>query len=195
MIPVRVEQLFLSNMGFVVLLKGHNDPRSLPIFIGAAEAHAIALWINKVSMPRPLTHDLLKNILDCIECRVHRVEISDLKDGTFYAVLVIESDGVETPIDARPSDAIAIALRSSVPLFVAEKVMEEAGKVFENQEIQDAGGTGAGAASDRNESRGKPTALDMLKKELARAVAEERYERAADLRDKIKQIEHSAKAN
>jgi bifunctional DNase/RNase len=192
MIAVKVEQLFLSNMGFVVLLKGHNDARSLPIFIGAAEAHAIALWINKVSMPRPLTHDLLKNVMDCIECRVRRVEINDLKDGTFYARLVLESGGVETAVDARPSDAIAIALRATAHIFVAEHVMNEAGKVFENQE---AGNDGTAGSPNAKAPHGKANMLESLKKDLAKAVAEEKYEEAASLRDKIKQMEHAASTN
>ena len=85
MITVKVDKLFLSNMGFVVLLKGEDDERSLPIFIGAAEAQAIAIHINNVQMPRPMTHDLLKSVLDYLECRLLRVEVCELKEGTFYA--------------------------------------------------------------------------------------------------------------
>jgi len=88
-LPVRVEQLFLSNMGFAVLLKGEDD-RALPIMIGAAEAQAIALCINRVEVPRPLTHDLFKNVLDQLDCRLVRMEVCDLKDGTFFARLILE---------------------------------------------------------------------------------------------------------
>ncbi len=105
MLHVKVEQLFFSNMGFVVLLKGPADERTLPIFIGAAEAQAIALQINNVKMSRPLTHDLFKNTLDFLECRVKRIEVCDLKEGTFYAKLILERDGMEMGIDSRPSDA------------------------------------------------------------------------------------------
>jgi len=75
MLAVEVTQLFLSNVGFVVLLKGDEDERALPIFIGAAEAQSIAIYINRVEVPRPLTHDLLKNMLDFLECRLMRIEI------------------------------------------------------------------------------------------------------------------------
>ena len=78
MIHVKVAGLSLSNMGFVLLLRGEQDPRSLPVFIGGAEAQAIALQLDSVKIPRPLTHDLFKNVLDCLECRLKRVVISDL---------------------------------------------------------------------------------------------------------------------
>ena len=136
MIPTKVEQLFLSNMGFVVLLKGADDERSLPIFIGTAEAQAIALRINNVNVPRPLTHDLLKNVLDYLECRLLRIEVCDLKEGTFYARLILGRDGMEMPIDSRPSDAIALALRFEAPILVEPRVMQEAGRVFDEAELQ-----------------------------------------------------------
>lgn len=179
-------------MGFVVLLKSQNDPRSLPIFIGEAEARAIALWINKVEMPRPLTHDLLKNILDCIECRIRRIEICDLKEGTFYAKLVLESEGMETSVDSRPSDAIAIALRAVAPIFVAEEVMNDAGRVFESPDKEKADES---LTPHEREARDKAALLESLKKDLEKAVAEERYEDAANFRDKIKKIEHITSTN
>lgn len=185
MILVKVDRMFLSNMGFVVLLKGDHDARSLPIFIGAAEAHAIALWINKVEIPRPLTHDLLKNILDCVECRVHRVEITDLIEGTFYANIVLESNGVAIDVDARPSDAIALALRTGVPIYVSAAVMNESGKVFDQK---NEGGEGAPSPTGVSE-------LEKLKKSLDEAVLEERYEDAAGIRDKIRELEQRTASN
>lgn len=186
MILVKVERMFLSNMGFIVLLKGDNDERSLPIFIGAAEAHAIALWINKIEIPRPLTHDLLKNILDCVECRIHRVEVSDLIEGTFYANIVLESNGVAMDVDARPSDAIALALRTGVPIYVSASVMAESGKVFDQQ----------GEAAGKEQSAGTGgSELEKLRKNLDDAVVEERYEDAAGIRDKIRQLEQHTASN
>ena len=91
MIHVKVAGLSLSNLGFVVLLKGDPDPRTLPIFIGGAEAQSIALWLEKVQIPRPLTHDLFKNVLDCMECRLMRVVIKDVVESTFYACLLYTS--------------------------------------------------------------------------------------------------------
>jgi bifunctional DNase/RNase len=183
MIPVKVERMFLSNMGFVVLLKGDDDPRSLPIFIGATEAHAIALWINDVEIPRPMTHDLLKNMLDCLECRVHRVEISELKEGTFYANIVIDVDGVETGVDARPSDAIALALRAGVSIYVSGSLMDEAGKVLDEKGDEQ-------ASDETDESR-----LEQLKAGLEQAISEERYEDAAEIRDSIRELEHHSSHN
>lgn len=175
MIHVKVKQLFMSNVGFVVLLQGEKDPRSLPIFIGAAEAQAIAIQMNKVKMPRPLTHDLLKNLLDFLECRLMRIDVSDLSDGTFHATLHLEHDGKDMEMDCRPSDAIALALRYSAPIYVAKEVMDEAGQIFENNDLP--------------ADTGKEVSLlDSMKSDMKKAVEEERYEDAAKLRDKIAHI-------
>ena len=190
---VRVEQLFFSNMGFVVLLKGPSDERTLPIFIGAAEAQSIALQINNVKMARPLTHDLFKNTLDFIECRVKRIEVCDIKEGTFYAKLILEHNGMEMGIDSRPSDAIAIALRAAAPIYVANAVMDQAGRVFTEEELQTAAG-----ATDPEQAQKKKTHLnpiESLKHELEKAVEEERYEDAAKIRDRIKHMEHTHTTN
>lgn len=192
MLPVKVDQLFLSNLGFVVLLKNSGDERSLPIFIGAAEAQAIAIQINNVKMPRPLTHDLIKNVLDFMECRLQRIEVCDLREGTFYARLVLDRDGEEMTLDSRPSDAIALALRCSAPIFVAETVMDEAGKVLETE--QEAGGAPS-AEPGTSEGDQKPeqelSPLEALERRLQAAVKAERYEEAARLRDEIKHLRHS----
>lgn len=180
MIQVKVDRMFLSNMGFVVVLKGEGDPRSLPIFIGAAEAHAIALWMNKVEIPRPMTHDLLKNILDCAECRLHRVEVTRLEEGTFFASIVLDIGGEETHVDARPSDAIALALRTKTSIYVNSAVMDEAGKVLEGQE---------------EHVPESPPTIDKFKADLEQAIAEERYEDAAQLRDQIRVLERNSTKN
>jgi len=183
MIPVKFDQLLFSNMGFVILLKEEENGRTLPIFIGAAEARAIALYVKKISTPRPLTHDLLKNVLDYLECRIKRIEVSDLKEGTFYARLILERDGVEIEIDSRPSDAIALALLSTAPIFVEENVMDEAGGVaFGDLGKQDK--EGDEEPSDRKLSR-----VDILRIELEKAVEEERYEDAAKIKKEIDEIE------
>lgn len=192
MIHVKVEQLFFSNMGFVVLLKGTSDDRTLPIFIGAAEAQAIALQINNVKMSRPLTHDLFKNTLDFLECRVKRVEVCGLKEGTFFAKLILERDGVEMGIDSRPSDAIAIALRAGAPLHVADSVMDQAGRVFSEEELQL---TGGGKDAEHAKTKRQINPIDALKQDLEKAVKEERYEDAAKIRDRIKNLEHTHTTN
>lgn len=192
MIPVKVEHLFVSNMGFVVMLKSQADSRSVPIFIGPAEAQSIALQLNHITPPRPLTHDLMKRLFDGLECRLLRVEIVALQEGTFFARMLCAHDGVEMAVDARPSDAIAMALRCAAPIYVARAVMDEAGREFEFPEDA-AGADGASPASPVKHapppSGHKLSPLETLKQALERAVAAEQYEEAARLRDQIKQIE------
>ena len=191
MIHVKVAGLSLSNLGFVVLLKGDPDPRTLPIFIGGAEAQSIALWLEKVQIPRPLTHDLFKNVLDCMESRLMRVVIKDVVDNTYFAVLVLEHDGVETEIDARPSDAIALGLRCSSPLYVTAQVMDKAGVVIEEEKEGDAKGKASGKAQAGDPPKPKGSALDQLKAKQEKAIAKEDYEEAAKLRDEIKRYEQA----
>jgi len=191
MVHVKVAGLSLSNLGFVVLLKGDPDPRTLPIFIGGAEAQSIALWLEKVQIPRPLTHDLFKNVLDCMECRLMKVVIKDVVENTFYAVLVLEHDGIETEIDARPSDAIALGLRCSAPLYVTAQVMNKAGAVLEEGKAEAA----SAKVSDKDLTNAsvKPagSTLDQLKVKLEKAIAKENYEEAAKFRDEIKRYEQA----
>ena len=123
MILTTIRQLLLSNVGFIILLDNNEDERSLPIFIGAAEAQAIAFQLNNVDLPRPLTHDLLINMLDAVGYDVARVEIYDMENGTFFANIILRNSNEEIIIDARPSDAIAIAIRCDAPIFVDEKVI------------------------------------------------------------------------
>lgn len=178
----------MSNMGFVVLLRGEKDARTVPIFIGAAEAQSIALHIEKVKIPRPLTHDLFKNVLDCMECRLKRVVINDLVESTFYAVLVLERDGLETEVDARPSDAVALAMRCAAPLFVTQKVMNAAGVLLEEKEGEDESEGQAESGPKAKTIKTIPV-LDQLKARLETAISEERYEDAAKLRDQIAHLE------
>lgn len=183
MIPVKVTQISLSNMGFVVFLREDRGPRALPIFIGAAEAQAIAFVLEEVNPPRPLTHDLFKSLMDNLECRLKRIEVCDLKDNTFYARLLLEWNGVETVLDSRPSDAIALALRFTAPIYVADGVMEEAGIIIKEEQPA------------AKEAGGKPhprlSPAEALKQRLDKAVAEERYEDAAKLRDELKHLSNS----
>ena len=188
MIPVKVNQMFLSNIGPVVLLSGVEDERSMPIFIGTAEAQSIAISLGQVEVPRPLTHDLLKNLLDFLECRLMRVEISDVNDGTFYADLVLEKDGEEMRMDCRPSDGIALSLRSDVPIYIYKKVMDEAGRVFTPEELGDAKPVGTVKSAKPNKELSH---VKQLKKDLDKAVKEEKYEDAAKIRDEIKHFEQT----
>jgi bifunctional DNase/RNase len=199
MLEVEITQLFLSNVGFVVLLESEDDERSLPIFIGAAEAQAIAKFINNVKISRPLTHDLLKNLLDFMECRLLRVEIVGIDDGTFYAQLVMDKDGGVVEMDCRPSDAIALSLRCEAPIYVAEKVLEKAGHVFSDEEMGDIPRHHGMKHEYQPPADQKPihkkSPLETLKERQARAVADERYEDAARLRDEIDRLNNTHTEN
>jgi bifunctional DNase/RNase len=124
----------VTNMPIVVL-KDVNGTAVLPIWVGIYEANAIALEIEKVSTPRPMTHDLIKNLLLGLETHVHKVVVSDLRDDTFYALIWLERDGQNISVDSRPSDALALALRVDCPIFVDDEVLK-------NSKV-------AGAASDK----------------------------------------------
>jgi hypothetical protein len=191
MIPVKFDKLLLSNMGFVILLKGQEDKRTLPIFIGTVEAQSIALFVSKVKMPRPLTHDLLKSVLENLKCRVERIEVCDLREGTYIAKLVLVHNGTEIEVDSRPSDAIALALRVSAPIYVDEKVMDEAGREF----IETEESTLEEVQQYTEEEEEESTKLERLRKDLEKAVEEERYEDAARLRDEIKRLENPHSGN
>ena len=199
MLPVDVSQLFLSNLGFVVLLDGDMDERSLPIFIGAAEAQSIAKFINDVKIARPLTHDLLKNLLDFMECRLLRVEIIDVRDGTFYAQLVMDKDDAIVEMDCRPSDAIALSIRCGAPIYVAKSVMDKAGHAFTEEELGDVPLQHGVQHKYQPPSDQKPihkkSPIETLKERQARAVADERYEDAARLRDEIARLNHTHTEN
>src|SRR5205814_7456607 len=113
----------VSNMPIVVL-KDVNSETVLPIWVGVYEANAIALEIEKVTTPRPMTHDLIKNVLIGLDTRVHKIVVSELKEDTFYAVIWLERDGHIISIDSRPSDALAIALRLDCPIFLDDEVLK-----------------------------------------------------------------------
>ncbi|HEV8640041.1 MAG TPA: bifunctional nuclease family protein [Methylomirabilota bacterium] len=115
----------LSNMP-IIILRDEEDKRSLPIWVGIFEANAIALELEKISTPRPMTHDLIKNILETIDARVLKVVVTDLKENTFFAVLHIQVGDTEYTVDSRPSDAIALALRVAAPIYVDEEVVRKA---------------------------------------------------------------------
>ncbi|MEJ5368800.1 MAG: bifunctional nuclease family protein [Bryobacteraceae bacterium] len=113
----------MTNMP-IVILKDLAGTQVLPIWVGIYEANAIALEIEKVSTPRPMTHDLLKNLLMGLETDVKKVVVSELKEDTFYAVIWLEKNGELISIDSRPSDALALALRVDCPIYVEEEVLK-----------------------------------------------------------------------
>jgi bifunctional DNase/RNase len=113
----------VTNMPIVVL-KDVNGDAILPIWVGIPEAHAIAWEIEKVTPPRPMTHDLLRNALQGLNASIVKVIVSELRDDTFYAILCLEQNGNQVCMDARPSDALALALRADCPVFVSEEVLK-----------------------------------------------------------------------
>ncbi len=113
----------------IIILKDVEEKCALPIWIGLIEASAIATELENIQLARPMTHDLLKNMLTELDIRVTRVEVNDLSDNTFYARVFLNNDKKEIMMDARPSDAIAIALRTKAPIFVARHVVEKSRKI------------------------------------------------------------------
>jgi bifunctional DNase/RNase len=110
----------------IVLLRERGGERYLPIWIGAAEAAAIALSLQGAVTPRPMTHDLMKSMLEELSVSVERISVTDLRESTFYATIDLQRDGDHLEISSRPSDAIALAVRMSVPIFASEEVLDEA---------------------------------------------------------------------
>jgi uncharacterized protein len=142
-IEVRIASLAVdprSNQPVIILRPLEDtasEGRILPIWIGQPEATAILLALEDVDLPRPLTHDLLKNVLDALDAYVERVEITRVEDGTFYAALIVRAEERRMAVDARPSDSIALAVRTGAPLYVAENVMETAAVADELGEVVD----------------------------------------------------------
>ena len=120
----------------IVLLKTVDDNRYLPIWIGHPEAAAILMKLQGADTPRPMTHDLLVDIIDQAETKVERISVNELRDNTFYASITLSVSGTEMEIDSRPSDALALAVRVQAPIFVAEDVIEESSIEFD-QDIED----------------------------------------------------------
>jgi uncharacterized protein len=118
----------------IVILKGLDGSTLLPIWVGVYEANAIALEIEKITTPRPMTHDLIKNVLKGLNCTVNKVVVNQLKDDTFYAIIWLEREGRLISIDSRPSDALALALRTDSPIFVEEDVINSSKSATAHQE-------------------------------------------------------------
>jgi len=119
----------------IVLLKTAEGNKFLPIWIGHPEAAAILMKLQSASTPRPMTHDLVTDMLDQLGAQVTRITVTELRENTFYAQITVQQDGSEVDIDSRPSDAIALAIRSDAPIFAADEVIEESAIEFEGDEI------------------------------------------------------------
>lgn len=182
MIEVSVNGIFLTqSQASGIILKEKNGSRTLPIVIGEYEAQSIALGLENIKPPRPITHDLALNLLEACGVMMDSVLITELKNNTYYAVIRLRKKMKYWDVDARPSDAIAMAVRSMIPIFVDEEVMNVGS--YEPDESEREG-------QEQEQYYGNVTSeLDKLKKDLQKAVENEEYEKAADLRDKIKKIE------
>jgi hypothetical protein len=174
-----------SGGAYALILKEMNGSRRLPIIIGAFEAQSIALEMEGIKPPRPLTHDLMKNIIDAFGVSLQDVFINELRDGTFYAKITIEGVSESQEVDSRPSDAIALAVRYGVPIFVAEEVLNEAGIVADNEEDEANAQPKVDppAAFKKHASK-----LEQLQSSLREAIEKEEYEKAAKLRDDIRKL-------
>ena len=173
MIRVKISGVAIDPMtkGFVVILKDETEKRWLPIWVGHYEAKMISLALEKVKPIRPLPHDLIKNILDSLGIVVTRVVICNIQDNTYFASVRLKINQTEKEIDARPSDAIALALRVSAPIYVTEEVLNKASTekiTLENE---------------------KEIKLAELQEKMQKAVEIENYEEAAKLRDQIRSLE------
>jgi len=135
MIEMTIDSIRVSvvNSQRVVILKENDAERYLPIWIGPAEADAIAIKLQEVVVPRPLTHDLLSSVISTLGAKVNFILVNDLQNDTFYARIIVSVDGKEIEVDSRPSDAIALAVRVKVPIYATEEVLEKAGIIFDQE--------------------------------------------------------------
>ena len=187
LVEVKRISYYPPSKGYAVLLQEKDSDRSLPIIVGSSEAQAIALYLEGVDMPRPMTHDLLINVLENLEGEINRVVIARISNGTFYAEIEVSNPQIgEMIIDARPSDAIAIALRTLSPIYVSDEVMGAAG--IDNLESESEVAKHI-TSEELTKEASEETVLENLNEALEKAVSEEEYEVAARLRDRIKQLE------
>tara|TARA_X000001036_G_scaffold282179_1_gene262065 strand:+ start:393 stop:929 length:537 start_codon:yes stop_codon:yes gene_type:complete len=178
MIPVKVQKItyYHPNRSYAVILKELDGERRLPVLIGAFEAQSIAMAMEYMETPRPLTHDLITNLIKGIDANLSAVKIIKLKDGIFYSVLDIQSNKIgHREIDSRPSDALAIAIRMHAPILVSTEIMNEA--IILEKDLQNI----------EDEIEQEPM-IETLEKQLQKAIDKEDYEVAARIRDKIKKI-------
>jgi bifunctional DNase/RNase len=171
---------------FLLILREINGSRKLPIVIGAHEAQAIAIELESLKPPRPLTHDLVKSLLEALDVSINEVLIDELKDGTFYSKICVDTLMGSVQVDSRPSDAIAIAVRVNSPIYISSTVMEEVG--FETELL-----------GDDNKEMKKTVKISQanitekikeLSSKLDESVKIEDYERAAQLRDEIQKLKN-----
>jgi len=176
-----------ANNAYALILKESDGKRRLPIIIGAFEAQAIAIELEGVIPPRPMTHDLLKSLLEAFDITLTEVFINELRDGTFYAKLIFEEVNLE--IDVRPSDAIALAVRCNAPIYVSADILDETGLYPPGDDNDDDLKLMNRPHQPQQKKDTKPKSrLEYLEEQLEKAIQNEDYERAAELRDEISKL-------
>jgi bifunctional DNase/RNase len=191
---VTVKDVRFSKIGFVMLLESERDHRVLPVFIAPGEAQSILMRLKGVDSRRPLTHDLLLRFLGEFGAEVRRVVINALDEETdiFYATILYAVGGKILDMDARPSDAVALALRCDAPIWVEESVMEKAGVAAKNIEIVETEEDMETEEIPMPRPVSDGDVISSLEDRLQRAIEEERYEDAAHLRDQIEELKHTS---
>lgn len=169
MIEMLIDSIRVSLMNYqrVVILKEKESDRYLPIWIGPAEADAIAVKLQDVTVPRPLTHDLLRSVIDALGATISSIIVSELKNDTFYAKIVLSVDGGKMEVDSRPSDALALAVRADAPIFAEEVVLDKAGILLDKETgkpIQEgeAGAAGGGKKPSEEEIKKMSAFYDFI---------------------------------
>ncbi len=181
--------------GYALILKEIGGDRRLPIIIGSFEAQHISLELEGINPPRPLKHDLIRNVIEQLGFSISYVFINELRDGTFFAKIKMDVGSVEE-VDSRPSDAIALALKFAVPIYVSEEVMNEVAFVPDKDDLEEGAEGDIFKQSEESETKDEPTdpytkKMNRLQTDLKAAVENEDYEKAASLRDEIKKLELS----
>ena len=170
MIEMSIDSIRVSLMNYqrVVILKEKMSERYLPIWIGPAEADAIAVKLQGVTVPRPLTHDLLRLVIDTLGATINSIVVNDLKNDTFYAKIMLDLDGGQVEIDSRPSDALALAVRAEVPIYADEAVLDKAGILLDSEtgkpileEVGEGGGK-EGKVSEEEIKKRMPAFYDFI---------------------------------
>jgi len=179
-----------SSGGAYALVLGEVDGnRRLPIIIGAFEAQAIALELEKIQPPRPMTHDLIRDLFDSVSADVTDILIDELREGTFFAKIRYTVNGADAQLDCRPSDAVALAVRVGAPIFVAPSVLDEAGIPTDDDDNMAAIESGEEVEEEQApEAEAPRSPLQKLEDDLEKAIADEDYELAAKLRDDITRL-------
>ncbi len=178
MIEMTIDSIRVSLMNYqrVVILKERMAERYLPIWIGPAEADAIAVKLQGVTVPRPLTHDLLHSVIDALGATINSIIVSDLKNDTFYAKIILNVDGGQLEVDSRPSDALALAVRAEVPIYAEETVLDKASILLDKE-------TGKPVYEEGEENVARGKGGKVSEEEMRRLSAFQEFINTLDLED------------